>query len=320
MYKIKRFAKAAESSERDKDLKKKARKANAAAVGLTVLGSLGTGAISSSQLNKMAEKGDMIDPTEATNLTKKIRGKAKDMGVKVVEDPNFNNSAYAGSPQGKKLRNTIAYLKKKGKNSKLAEGSAEILESFGKAAAGGSEELYKHLGKDAIVMGNVNGPAVMAHELGHASHYKGRARKTLGGLLGTGAHKAYGYQGATGIGSQIYAWNQGKKAARAEAEGKKTSTWNKVGSAVVPLALSAPVLVSEAAASRRGLQLLKEAGASKEALKASKGQLGHAFNTYLARSASQSVGGLATRQLGKAHELRKIRKKEEKNKEDKNNV
>lgn len=316
MYKIKRFAKS-ESDDRDKDLKKKARKANATAVGIAALGGLGSQAIGSSQYIKMMEKGDEIDPTEAMKLTEKLKGKAKDMGTKIVEDPSFNNSAYAGSSQGKSLRNTVAYLKNKGKNSKLAEGLAQGLETYGKTAAGGSEELYKHLGKDAIVMGNVNGPAVMAHELGHASHYKGRAGKTLGGLLGTGAHKAYGYQGATGIGSQIYAWNQGKKAARAEAEGKKTSTWNKIGSAVVPLALSTPVLVSEAAASRKGLQLLKEAGASKKTLELSKGQLKNAYNTYLANSAAQAVGGLVTRQLGKAHELKKIRKKEKKDKENK---
>lgn len=309
MYKIKRFAKS-DGKLSSKELKERSDKAKAMGAGGTLAASLAASGISKDQLSKIMKVE--FDPEEAEKLTQSLNKKAEGMGVKVVKDPFFGNSAYVGTGGGKKVRDKIAYLKKKarkgGTMGKISGKLADTLETM----SGKGSEVYKNLGKDAIVLGNLNSPAIEAHELGHAANFRGRG-KGIGKL----AHSNYGLGTWSGAAGAATGWYTGKKAARAEAEGKKTSTWNKVAPAVVPLAFQAPILASEAVASKKGLKMLKEAGASKEAMKAAKKQLGHAYNTYLANSALQTASGLGAHQISKGIELNKIRKarKKEENEE-----
>ena len=74
--------------------------------------------------------------------------------------------------------------------------------------------------------------------------------------------------------------------------------------------MAAPMLVAEAAASKKGLNLMKSHGANKELLKASKKRLGSAWGTYAGLSASNAAIGEFSRQVGKSKE----RKRQEKSK------
>ena len=64
--------------------------------------------------------------------------------------------------------------------------------------------------------------------------------------------------------------------------GIKRGARKQVGKSVIaPTLITAPLLVAEGAASRKGLKMLKEAGASKESMKKARKTLGHAFGTYV---------------------------------------
>ena len=133
-------------------------------------------------------------------------------------------------------------------------------------------------------------------------------------VVAKGAHKfnALSKFGTTGIGDLnkayprmaavygIHGYASGLKAAKDESEGKKESKWNKVRAVAVPAMVSAPMLISEAAASRKGLKLLKQAGASKEAMKVAKKSLGNAHGTYASLAAGNIVAGEGGRLVGKA--------------------
>lgn len=67
--------------------------------------------------------GDYLENSElkakdAGSIGKKLVDQVKkNGGPKIIEDPNFQNSAYVGTGAGKRVRNAIAYLKKKSRSS-----------------------------------------------------------------------------------------------------------------------------------------------------------------------------------------------------------
>ena len=109
----------------------------------------------------------------------------------------------------------------------------------------------------------------------------------------------------------VTGYKSGLKAAKLESEGKKEGGWNKVKGAAIPAVMVAPVLVAEGAASRHGIKLLKEAGASKEAIKAAKKNLGKAWGTYAAIGSAPVITGAGSRAIGKAVGKKRYGKKEE---------
>lgn len=91
----------------------------------------------------------------------------------------------------------------------------------------------------------------------------------------------------------------GIKAGRDEKKGKKESVLNKLAPYAVPLAYKSPTLVSEFEASRQGMKLLKQAGASKGYRKAAGKTLGAAFGTYASTLAAPLLAAYGARQVGK---------------------
>lgn len=189
----------------------------------------------------------------------------------------------------------------------------------GKTKSGKSIELINLDAK------NLNA-ATIAHEVGHSEHYKGRS----GGKVGKLAHNidatlskplkgkavrdrlTKSLKGNTAFAGVGFA--NGLNAERKKQRGEERNIYNKIGSAAIPLALISPRIMKEAAASKKGLKMMKELGASKELIDQSKKKLGRALNTYTTSSSapvvSSVLGDVSGRVYGKLTKEKK--KKEEK--------
>lgn len=174
--------------------------------------------------------------------------------------------------------------------------------------------------KDLINIGDKNrneSGAFLAHELGHSMHKNGRGGSKIGKIahnlrdevgefeskLSKGVYKKTGIKlydthisNGLGITSGLLS---GIKAGRDEKKGKKESVLNKLAPYAVPLAYKSPTLVSEFEASRQGMKLLKQAGASKGYRKAAGKTLGAAFGTYASTLAAPLLAAYGARQVGK---------------------
>lgn len=181
--------------------------------------------------------GDYLENTklkakDAESIGKKLIDQAKKgNGPKIIDDPSFQNSAYVGTKSGKRIRNGIAFLKKKARKygNKDYEKIADKLEGGLKMATG--DQVFKHLGKDAVVLGKFRDADVLSHELGHANYLRpGRSKS----IIGKAAHKGYQASGIASLnpigklGIAANGFHSGMKSAKLKSEGKKESTWNKV--------------------------------------------------------------------------------------------
>ena len=266
---------------------------------------------------------DAISGAENKALTKKLVEKAKKQGIKVVDAPGGGNSAYFGMEGSQKLRKRAKKIYNiiKKKNPEAAENFKDFAEEFGESAvkAQGMPGTGKYLGKDVVALGDgkLSGADVLSHELGHSALGAGKIGKGRSkDIVGKAGHKLYrigslGMTGAGSVASGVIGYKSGLKAAKLESEGKKEKTWDKIKSVAIPAAMVAPVLVAEGAASRHGIKLLKEAGASKEALKGAKKNLGKAWGTYAAKGAVPVVTGAGARAIGKSVGRERYGKKEE---------
>lgn len=301
----------------EEKLKRKKRENIGAKKAAALLG--GTAVTKASQMIEMNELSpfshfEALNNKESKMVKDKLINKVKKQGTKIVKDPSFDNSAFLGTKTGKAYRNaTAAYAKHLRKKGLSNEKISRHIESIGNFASSGNKNVWKNLGKDTIVMGSVDGTDVLSHELAHSKYMvKGRSKMGLGKL----SHKAYEASSRStlspigAIASSINGYKSGVKAQKLKSEGKKESSWNKHRAWIVPTAMAAPMLVAEAAASKKGLNLMKSNGANKELLKASKRRLGAAWGTYAGRSASNVSAGEFFRQVGKSRE----RKRQEKSK------
>ena len=199
-------------------------------------------------------------------------------GVTVIEDPRSRDSAAVSKSVGKLARFLKKFLPEKKVHKKLAK-KLEV-----------SPETIKKISetkKVPVILGRFKSDAVLAHELGHA-HYRGGGK----GIIGKIAHKtlpisnlaesklgAYGGGMVSGI-SSVKEGSDGK----VKVDGKRL-----LKHAGLAVALQAPLLVAEGLASKKGIYLLKNAGAKEEAIKEAKEILGPAFKTYVA-GAAQATG------------------------------
>lgn len=162
----------------------------------------------------------------------------------------------------------------------------------------------------------------ISHELGHAHFDKGKA-KGIGEKIGKAAHKVYLKGGAlqhltfAPIAGVVAGIRSGRKKAEAEKEGKEESKLNRHSAWGTSLAVQTPGLISEAAASKYGLNVLKKAGASKKYLKASKKNLLGAFGTYASLAAANSGLGELSRGIAYKTRKKKLEKEEEKKNKEK---
>lgn len=164
---------------------------------------------------------------------------------------------------------------------------------------------------------------VLSHEMGHA-HYDKRKVKSVSDAIGKVAHKAYLKTGGmlnhtvlaptAGI---IAGVRSGKKAAEKEAAGEKESKLSRHSGWASGLAVQSPGLVSEAMASKHGLDLMKKAGASKKLMKASRKNLGVALGTYAGVAVTNAGMSELARGIAYKKKKKKLEKEKDKKKDDK---
>ena len=229
------------------------------------------------------ENEELLKDPNNKKLNKELIKRAKKEGVKVVNDKKFENSAYLGIPFSRKTRE---YLEK---NGNLDSYKKQMEKEFKSKAVG------ENIGTDTIVMGNLNSPAVLSHELGHAAMSdKGRSND----IIGKAAHTSVGTlldtpyilvttnnkkfrnisRGALFAAGIKHGYSSSNKKEKNDLVGARREGWKGIRRGAL---ISAPVLIQEAAASRKGIKYLREAGATEEQIKHSKKSLAGAFGTYV---------------------------------------
>ena len=289
-----------ENKDSEKDKKSSNRKALGAGLGIAAVTDVGR------RLGQgiLIKKADEIRLSEEENskLKSALKKQAKDQGTKIVEFPDLDNSmATEGGIIGRSLH-------------KLLNKYPKLKEDFKK-----SDPITEHIGTDTIILGKgkTSDADVLAHELGHTQFIH---RKRSKNFIAKAAHEISGLSklGTSNKANVLYAasgFKNGLKSAKAKAEGKKEKTWDKIKSVAVPALVSAPLLITEASATGKGLKMLKNAGASKESMKQAKKALGAAYGTYALRAGGSIASGYAGRLIGKAVGKKKYKNK---NKEEKN--
>ena len=267
---------------KDEDIKKSNKRIGMGSVGLTGAGFL-FGLHSTGKDSNLAKEDKVI--------TDKLKNLAKNQGIEVknVEDPSY--SSY--------LRNTGISDRTKKAAKKKAEKlrKKKNLTPYQKYRLSVLEDVIN--GKEVIRASDKGPVSALAHELGHASHYKNRD----GGFIGKAAHKVDGIgRGSVpklaGLTTGIIS---GIKAEKAKQRGEKESKLNRLAPIAVPLALSTPLFIAEGAASKKGLKLLKESGASDALIKDAKRRLGAAYSSYLAKAGKNALSGEFGRVIGKGY-------------------
>ena len=289
-----------ENKDSEKDKKSSNRKALGAGLGIAVVTDVGRG-LGQGILMKKADE-IRLSEEENSKLKSALKKQAKDQGTKIVEFPDLDDSmATEGGIMGRSFH-------------KLLNKYPKLKEDLKK-----SDPITEHIGTDTIILGKgkTSDADVLAHELGHTQFIH---RKRSKNFIAKAAHEISGLSklGTSNKANVLYAasgFKNGLKSAKAKAEGKKEKTWDKIKSVAVPALVSAPLLISEASASGKGLKMLKKAGASKESMKQAKKALGAALGVYALQAGGSIASGYAGRLIGKAVGKKKYKNK---NKEEKN--
>lgn len=178
----------------------------------------------------------------------------------------------------------------------------------------GGSYMYNPFTKEESINVANNRVETLAHELGHAQHRGGRS----GGKIGKVAHslpiKLATTAGKYGV--QAAGFKAGMKDENLHEKGEEVhSSKGRLTRAGLAIALAAPELIREGAASKHGLKALKNAGANKEQLKMASKELKTAYNTYLVGAAKGAVSAEGSYQAGRG--FQKWRNKRKKDKESK---
>ena len=230
-----------------------------------------------------------------------------------IKMPKYLKPKQIDAEENKRL---IEKLKTAAKKKGIKFGEADMLEM------GGSPAGYA-MGEKTVYMDSYARPGadILSHELGHAHYdsdknagkigkYAHKAYKKLGGMASFTRHSPLAAVGA-GVTSGIVK-------AKKEEKGKKEGKLNKVLPYLAPTTVAAPGLVSEVAASHKGLKMLKEAGAAKKDLRAARKNLASAALTYGTLAAMNAgLGGISKHVAYKAAKKVEEKKKEKKNKDKK---
>lgn len=308
IYSIKRFSK-------DSDNTKKAIGAAAVGVGLKVGGDKISNKIRKRLTELQAqsyEKG--MEIKDNPEMVEKLRRLGKKRGVDFVERGHKDlESSHLGAGGPIKAARNLIDKGEKSKHPKLREAFKKANEEFSSAIGS------KNWGKKPIITtaeGFKTRAGTLAHELGHNYYEHGKNV----GVIGKVAHKLYAPSAMitdSKVGNGLLmadGFRRGKNSVKTDEEGNiKTNRKKMLKSAGLGLAVAAPRLVSEGAASLAGYNTLKKAGASKELLKYTRKDLGNAFGTYAAASLkpilSETSGHLAGEAYGRIREKNKKRKR-----------
>jgi hypothetical protein len=182
------------------------------------------------------------------------------------------------------------------KNKKLTKKKKEIL----KYELDRHRAVLKTKGKGGFIVDkDLKSGSILSHEMGHEYYQNGEGKKKLGGILHKGkSSKLLNNTKVKRLGT-LSAFVSGMNAAKHEKEGTEEEKISKYGYLVLPGARTITTVGSEAAASHRGLKLLKKHGASKKALKKSRKSLATALGTYIGSSVFDLGTSYLSRSAGK---------------------
>lgn len=181
-----------------------------------------------------------------------------------------------------------------------------------------------HPGLDDIGMAGIKDPGALGHEAGHAYYEKQMVGKIKGkgaaDKIGKYSHKAYfkmggsagtfmGLSPLSGIASGTIS---GIRAAKKEAKGEKESKLNRHMAWALPVMVAAPGLVAEGMASRKGIKMLKESGASKKIINKAKKSLAGAWGTYGSLTAANAGVGELSRGMAYKHTKKRLERNKKK--------
>ena len=138
---------------------------------------------------------------------------------------------------------------------------------------------------------SVGNAATLSHELGHNNYHLNPKSDKIGRY----SHKLYNPK-ASSIGGIGVGFASGIRSAKKESEGEKEGVANRIAGGATAVGLDVPILIAEGKASRHGLKLLKNAGASDKYLKSSRKSLRNAWLTYGAKT----VADVGLSELGRA--------------------
>lgn len=273
-YKDKEFSKKDDEGKRSKkDIAKSIAIAGAGGIGGLAVNELGKDIRDKAVDNLLTS--DNIEGDK--KLKERLISDAKKKGTTFIDSPHLRNSAAIGGGRYGRLINDIPKV-----SDLVKDANADALKGMGLSDKE-ADNVKKALLKDSVILGKgrLSGADVLAHELGHA-HYQYR-----GGLKGFPIEAAHqlatpGQMATFQVGKLIGAgvgFKSGLKKAKLESVGEKESKFNKI-QGLAPAIIATPMLVAEGAASRKGLQLLKNAGASEKALKSAKKNLTDAWKSY----------------------------------------
>lgn len=152
----------------------------------------------------------------------------------------------------------------------------------------------------------------LSHELGHAHYHTNKDA----GAVGKYSHKLYKALGSNKTSKRarmagiVSGYMSGANAAKKEAKGEKESKLSRHSSWATPVAMSAPMLVAEAAASYKGKKLLRNAGASKQLRRQATKDLTSAWGTYATGTLANAGIAEAARGIGYSVNRKKKKEKE----------
>lgn len=210
---------------------------------------------------------------EGKRLYKKLVAEAEKQGTKVTNSSGWNSHYIPSSPKEVKetWKNGLENIEKNVKDPEQKKAAKEAVNKFYRDTFGDIKGSDKYT--DMICTNEHKRADVLAHELGHSKHFQDRD----GGRISKAAHKATKISPLVpiiSIGSGVVS------GIRSEKNGKE-STLNRLSPYLISGALSTPTLVAEAAASKRGMKMLKDLGASEEYQKNAKKTFRTAYGTYV---------------------------------------
>lgn len=266
--------------------------------------------------DRLRPDGDYAQDLKHKYRTKKLTPRAeeirkyKSIGQRIKEDLGLGMSKKARKRIAAKNEAEDAIIKHRLEKDAIKDGIA-IDQSLGSFLKPAQREGYKL--KDGRKFGVITADRgdSLAHELGH-EHFLRKDAKGIGKLahkLDIGSDKHPYLTFASGATSGIAA---GINKAHKETKGEKESTLNKLSPALTSLAVSSPMLVAEAAASKHGMKLIKNAGATRRYQKAARRNLIKAWGTYATVPAIASGMGYATKKIAYDIESDRLRTKKEK--------
>lgn len=164
------------------------------------------------------------------------------------------------------------------------------------STGGAFETLHgKQIGKGRIDVhtGDIGKADILSHELGHIHYFDKNSKKSIGKL----AHSRLSdiVSGNSGLAAFGVGLAAGKKSVDKENKGEEPSKLGRVSGGLVGSVLDIPRLAAEHEASRKGYELLKNAGASEKYLKKAKKTHSKALGTYIL---ANTTGNIIANELG----------------------